>query len=89
MRFPIWLDDVEFWILAIVAGLLLAVGPLVIAYRLVLVGSLGSALLTGAVWLTSVVACVRDFRRHRFSWISLGVLSLWLVTTLFVGSTFL
>ena len=80
-----WLDGIEVTVVAIIAALALVVGPLFITYRFALSHRYGAALLTGALWICCVVACVRDFRRHRLSWISCGVLALWLVTTLVLG----
>jgi hypothetical protein len=42
-------------------------------------------LLIGEMWICSVAACVRDFRRQRLSWVSGGVITLWIVTTLVLG----
>lgn len=80
-----WLDGIEVTVVAIVAALLLVLGPLFITYRFVLVHRNAAALLTGTLWLCCVAACVRDFRRHQLSWVSGGVLGLWVVTTLILG----
>ena len=80
-----WLDGIEVMVVAMVAALLLVVGPLFITYRFVLAHRHGAALLTGALWICCVAICVRDFRRHRLTWFSGGLIALWLVTTLVVG----
>ena len=80
-----WLDGIEVAVAAIVAALLLVFGPLFITYRFVLAHRQAPALLTGALWLCCVAACVRDFRRQRLSWVSGGVIALWLVTTIVLG----
>ena len=80
-----WLDGIEVTVVAIVAALLLVLGPLCITYRFALVHRHGAALLTGALWICCVSTCVRDFRRRRLSWVSGGLLALWPVTTLVLG----
>lgn len=85
MKIFAWLDGIEVTIVAVVAALLLVLGPLFITYRFVLAHRHEAAVLTGALWLCCIVACIRDLRRQRLSWVSGGVLSLWLVTTLIVG----
>jgi hypothetical protein len=80
-----WLDGIEVTVVAIVAALLLVLGPLFITYRFALAHRYGAAWLTGALWICCVVACVRDFRRQRLSWVSCGILALWLATTLVLG----
>jgi hypothetical protein len=85
MKILDWLDSIEVTIVAILAAIMLVLGPLFITYRFALAQRYGAALLTGALWIISVAACVRDFRRQRISWISGGVLALWLVTTVVLG----
>jgi hypothetical protein len=80
-----WLGNIEVAVVAIVAVFLLVAGPLFITYRFALAQRHAAALLTGALWLCSVAACVRDFRRQRLSWVSGSVLILWFVTTLVLG----
>ena len=80
-----WLDNVEVAVIAIIAAVLLILGPLFITYRFALAHRHAAALLTGALWVCCVAACVRDFRRQRLSWVSGAVLILWLVTTLVLG----
>lgn len=80
-----WLDGIEVTIVAILAAVLLVLGPLFIAYRFALAHRHIAALLTGALWICCVSACVRDFRRQRLSWVSGGVIALWLITTLVLG----
>lgn len=77
-----WLDGIEVTVVAVVAILLLVFGPLFITYRFALAHRNIAALLTTALWLCCVAACIRDLRRQRLSWVSGGVLALWLVTTL-------
>jgi len=80
-----WLDGIEVTVVAIVAALLLVFGPLFITYRFALVHRQAAALITGALWICCVAACLRDFRRQRLSWVSGGVLALWLMTTVVLG----
>ena len=80
-----WLDNIEVTIVAIIAALLLLVGPIFIVYRFALANRNGAAVLTGVLWLCCVAACIRDFRRQRLSWISGGVLVVWIVTTVVLG----
>jgi hypothetical protein len=80
-----WLDNLEIAVLALVAALLLLLGPWFIILRLGRAHLPGPALLTGALWLACVIVFVRDVRRTRLSWISVGVLMAWLVTTVLVG----
>lgn len=85
MRIVDWLTLIEFTVVAIVAALLLVLGPLFITYRFALVDHHAAALLTGVLWLCCVAACVRDFRRQRLSWVSGGALAIWFVTILVLG----
>jgi len=85
MKILEWLDGFEVTVVAIVAALLLVLGPLFITYRFALAHRNIAAWLTGALWILSVAACVRDFRRRRLSWVSGGVLAIWLVTTVVLG----
>ncbi len=81
-----WLDGIEIRVIGIAAAIFLVLGPVYITYRFVLIHRHGMALITGALWVCCVAACVRDFRRQRLSWISGGVLAIWLATTLILGS---
>jgi hypothetical protein len=85
MKFFNWLGGIEVALLALAAALLLILGPLFITYRFALADRNAAALLTGTLWLCCIVACVRDFRRHQLSWVSSGVLVLWVVTMLVLG----
>jgi hypothetical protein len=85
MKILDWLDGFEVTVVAIVAALLLVLGPLFITYRFALAHRNSVAWLTGVLWILSVVICVRDFRRRRLSWVSGAVLALWLVTILVLG----
>lgn len=85
MKILDWLDGFEVTVVAIVAALLLVLGPLFITYRFALAHRNSAAWLTGALWILSVAVCVRDFRRRRFSWVSGGVVAIWLVTILMLG----
>ena len=80
-----WLDNIEVTIVAIVGGLLLGFGPLFIVYRFALADGHAAALLNGALWICCIAARVRDFRRQRLSWVSGGVIALWIATTLVLG----
>src|SRR5436190_5589127 len=80
-----WLDNVEVALVATVASLLLLLGPLFITYRFALAHRPVAAALSGALWLCCAAFCVRDVRRRRMSWVSGGVLILWLLTTLLLG----
>ena len=70
-----WLDDIEVTIVAIVAALLLVLGPLFITHRFALVHRHGAALLTGALWICCIAASVCDFRRQWLSWVAPWLLS--------------
>ena len=80
-----WRDGIEVTILAILAAILLIIGPLFITYRFALAQRHMAALLTGALWIACVAACVRDFRRQQLGWISGGFLVVWILTTLVLG----
>jgi hypothetical protein len=85
MKLIEWLDVVEITVVAIVAALLLVLGPLATVYRFALNDRHGAALFTGVLWISCIAACVLDCRHRRFSWVSGGVFTLWLVTTLVLG----
>ena len=80
-----WLDGIEVTIVATLAAILLIIGPLFITYRFALSERYMAALLTGALWIACVAACVRDYRRQQLGWISGGFLLVWVLTTLVLG----
>ena len=77
-----WMDDAEFVIPAILAAALLIAAPLVAAFFFFRAHHYMAATLSGSLWLLTAIACIRDFRRRRFSSVSLTLGILWLITTL-------
>jgi len=75
-----WLDEVA--IASILAALLLIFGPLVAAICFLLNHHYLAASASAGLWVLTAVACVRDFRHRRFSWVSMTLGIVWIVATL-------
>ena len=76
-----WLDAAEFVIPAVIAVLLLVFGPLLACLWFLRAKHYSPALVSGCLWLLMAFCLVRDFRRRRFSLVSLTLGVLWLVAT--------
>ena len=79
-----WMDDAELIIPAILAAVLLLAAPLVASFLFFRAHHYVAAALSGSIWILAAIACVRDFRRRRFSWVSLALGGVWLITTLLI-----
>lgn len=77
-----WLDELEFWLLALLAGLLLIASPLWVAWRFAHVQRYAEAIFCLLLWGSCSVAFVRDLRQSRFSWVTGFLLGLWFILTL-------
>jgi hypothetical protein len=77
-----WMDAAEFAIPAVLAAALLIAMPLVAAFFFFRAHHYVAATLSGSLWILTAVACIRDFRRRHFGWVSLSLGVLWLITTL-------
>jgi hypothetical protein len=77
-----WIDAAEFAILSILAAVLLIAAPLVASFFFFRSYHYVAATLSGSLWILTAIACIRDFRRRHFSWVSITLGVLWLVTTL-------
>jgi hypothetical protein len=73
-----WMDVAEFSIPAILAAALLIAAPLVASFFFFRAHHYAAACLSGSLWILTALACIRDFRRSRFSWISVTLGVLWL-----------
>lgn len=73
------LDEVA--IAGVFAAFLLIVGPLVAALFFFRNRHYYAAALSSSLWILTAIACIRDFRRGRFSWVSATLGVLWIVTT--------
>jgi hypothetical protein len=78
------LDALEFVIPAILAGLLLIFGPLLASVYLIRKHHYIAALLSGGIWALAAIASIRDVRRRRLRWVSITLITLWIITTLLV-----
>ena len=77
-----WMDAVEFAVPAILAALVLLVGPLLAALYLFRTHHLLAAIVSFGLWISAAIACIRDLRRRHFGWVSVTLGVAWLVTTL-------
>ncbi len=77
-----WMDAVEFAIPAILAALVLIVGPLLVALYFIRTQHFVAAAISFSLWILAAIACVRDFRRGHFSWVGVALGVVWFITTL-------
>lgn len=77
-----WLEDIEFAIPAALAGLVLAVGSLVLVVRLLRTGHPAAGAIAFALWFSVLVVCIRGLRQRRFGGVSKAFGVVWLVMTL-------
>jgi hypothetical protein len=80
-----WLDGVEVVVVAIIAAALLIFGPLFLVIRFYAAHHYLHALVLGVFWCGCIAACVRDFRRKCFSWVTGSLVALWVILTLLIG----
>lgn len=77
-----WLDTIEFAIPAILAALLVVVGPLMATVWFVRMQRYSMAVTCGGLWVAAALAFFYDLRRRRCGWgCGLAFLS-WLIATL-------
>jgi hypothetical protein len=79
-----WMDAVEFAIPAILAALVLVVGPLLTTFYFFHTHHILAAAISFGIWIMAAVACIRDFHRRHFGWVSVTLGVVWFVTTLIV-----
>jgi hypothetical protein len=71
----------DFGFVAILVGLVLLIGPLVIAFLFFRnQHPLSGASILG-LWILAAAVCVRNFRRQRLSWLSGFLAVLWFIAT--------
>ena len=80
-----WLDGVEVVVVGIIAAVLIVVGPVYWIIRFSFAKHYVPAVLVGLLWLSCLAAFVRDVRRQRFSWITVGLVAIWIIAMLLVG----
>ncbi len=80
-----WLDGIEIAVCAVIATLLLVVGPLFMIAQFLLRHRYFPAAMVGLLWCGCVVMCIRHFRRRSLSWVTAGLLVVWVVLILVVG----
>jgi hypothetical protein len=76
------MDAVEFAIPAILAALLLVIGPLLATFYLLRTQQYTAAVVSSGLWILAAVACIRDLRRRHFGWVSVTLGLVWFVSTL-------
>lgn len=74
------MDEVA--IASILAALFLVVGPLVAAFCFLHNQHYLAASASASLWVLTAIVCIRDFRRRKFSMVSVILGMIWLVTTL-------
>jgi len=80
-----WLDGIELAAYAIVASLLLVVGPVYLVVRFIVAHRYSPGIALALLWCGCVAICIRDVRQRRFSWVTGCLVALWLITMLWVG----
>lgn len=79
-------DTIEFIVVAFVAGLILWVGPVLLAFHYAQSGRPVAATIAAVLWVGTVATCLRDLRRRSWSWVSTIVCVTWFLLMLIVGS---
>lgn len=80
-----WMDAAEFVIPAILAAVFLVAAPLVASFFFFRAHHYLAATLSGSIWILATIPCIRDFRRRHFSWVSITLGIVWLITTLVIS----
>jgi len=80
-----WLNGIEFAVCGVVAATLLIGGPAYLIVRFVAAQHYLPAMGFGLLWCACLIACIRDLRRRRFTWLTGGLVVLWFATTLWVS----
>ena len=76
------LDKLEFAVVAFVAGVILWVGPIILAIYLINTDRTVIAVIVGALWAGTVATCIRDLRRKSWSWVSTTICIVWFLLML-------
>jgi len=75
-------DDIEIFFFSLIAGLIAIGGPILLIIRFINECDIWKAIAVISVFCICVYYCVRDYRRKKFSWISITVVVIWLVLTI-------
>lgn len=78
------MDAVEFAVPAIVAALVLVIGPLLAVLYFVCSRHWLAAGLCGGLWVLGAFSCIRDFRRRHLGWGSVTLGIIWLLATVVI-----
>ncbi len=78
------LETFEFVVFVCAATALVAIGPLIWAYRLFAADRVAWAAVVAILWLASVVTVAREIRRKATTVVSFGVFLIWLVVLVWV-----
>ena len=76
--------DAEVIIPAILAALLLLIGPPIACFYFLRAHHYVPALVSGGLWSLAVVAAIRDLRRRHFGLVSATLSVLWAVVTMII-----
>jgi len=77
-----WMDALEFVIPAILAALLLVIGPIVASCYFLRIHHYTAAVVSCGFWILAAVGGIRDWRRRHLGWVSVIFGVVWFVTTL-------
>ena len=77
-----WIDAAEFAFPAIIAALLLVIGPLLASWYFLRTQHYTAAVVSGGLWILAAVGGIRDWRRRHFGWVSVTFGVVWFITTL-------
>ncbi len=77
-------EAVEFVVFAVLAGLLVAIGPVIWVYRLLANHHGAAATVVAVCWLGSVVAIAREVRNKAITALSLALFLAWLILLAYV-----
>ena len=79
-----WMDALEFAIPAILAAVVVVVGPIALVAHFLRAHDYGPAVASTGLWVFAVVCCLRDLRRHKFSVLTGILLASWFVATIVI-----
>lgn len=81
-----YFDGIEFFIVSTIAGLVIIGLPIALVIRAVNQGHIWKAIAIILVFCLCIYFCIRDYRRKKFSWISIIVAAVWFMLMLVIST---
>src|SRR5690349_11393287 len=80
-----WIDAVEFIIPAILAALLLVLGPVLVVLYFLRTQHHTAAVVSSVLYISAALGGIRDLWRRHFGWVSVTFGIVWFILTLMLG----